>query len=424
LVVDTARSNVALVQPRQLAERQLELDHQRTARFPALLARKQARMSASPLAFLRGAAPLFYEMLAADPDLAGGPAGEGWIQGDAHLENFGAFSPASEEAGVWKKGHAIFQLNDFDEATRGAWRWDALRLTTSLLLAARELGQSGPTVLALCEALLDAHSQALFAATPLPPVPEAVALLVQKVDGRTRRKLLEDRTVASGSARHFVRGERYTDLAPEVAQAVPAALRTFAERTAQSGGPKPEQLEILDVAFRIAGTGSLGSLRAAVLTRGKGGDDGGWLFDLKEQPGSSVDVLAPRDAAGSRADEVEKAFRVCVEQPPRMLGTSRLGDTDVLVRRLTPQEDKLSLTRLRPEQLPGLARYLGALLGAAHRRGRAAEFPAWTAKQRGGLLERAVTLAGIHEAVYLELCLLMRGTTPEPEEFPGEIDHA
>lgn len=420
MVAGEPSGSVAFVQPRRLAERQLELDRQRTARFPALLARKQARMSASPLAFLRGAAPLFYEMLAADPDLAGGPAGEGIIQGDAHLENFGAYSPASELGGVWKKGHATFQLNDFDEATRGAWRWDALRLTTSLLLAARELGQSGTTVLTLCEALLDAHSQALFTSAALPPVPQAVALLIEKVDGRSRRKLLEDRTVASGTTRHFVRGERYVDVAPEIVQAVPEALRTFAERTAHSGGPKLDQLEIVDVAFRIAGTGSLGSLRVAVLTRGKGGDDGGWLFDLKEQPGSSVDVLAPGERAGSRAEEVEHAFRVCVEQPPRMLGTSRLGETDVLVRRLTPQEDKLSLSRLKPEQLPELARYLGALLGSAHRRGRAAEYPAWTAQQRRGLLERAVTLAGVHESVYLELCLLLRGTKPEHESSEAE----
>jgi uncharacterized protein (DUF2252 family) len=255
----------------------------------------------------------------------------------------------------------------------------------------------------------------LFTGAALPPVPQAVSLLIEKVDGRSRRKLLEDRTVASGTTRHFVRGDRYVDVAPEVAQAVPAALRTFAERTAETGGPKPEQLEILDIAFRIAGTGSLGSLRVAVLTRGKGGDDGGWLFDLKEQPGSSVDVLAPSVTSTSRAQDVENAFRVCVEQPPRMLGTSRLGETDVLVRRLTPQEDKLSLARLEPEQLPELARYLGALLGSAHRRGRAAEFPDWTARQRRGLLERAVTLAGVHESVYLELCLLLRGTTPELE---------
>ncbi|MDF3065843.1 MAG: hypothetical protein K0R38_1444 [Polyangiaceae bacterium] len=372
-------------------------------------------MSASPLAFLRGAAPLFYEMLAADPELASGPAGEGVIQGDAHLENFGAFSPALEEAGTWRKGHATFQLNDFDEATRGAWRWDVLRLTTSLLLAGRELGQSGPAVLGLCEGLLESHSAALFSQARLPPVPPAVAALIAKVDGRSNRRLLEDRTVASGAARHFLRGERYADVSPEVAAAVPATLQTFAERTARRDGPRPEQLELLDVAFRIAGTGSLGSLRVAALTRGKGGEDTGWLFDLKEQAGSSVDVLAPRPAVASRADEVESAFRTCVEQPPRMLGTSRLGVTDVLVRRLTPQEDKLSLSRLQPGQLPELSRYLGALLGAAHRRGRSTDFPAWTPRQRGGILERAVTLAGIHEAVYLDLCLLARGERPEPQ---------
>jgi uncharacterized protein (DUF2252 family) len=404
------------VQARLLAERQLELDRERTARFPALLARKQARMSTSPLSFLRGAAPLFYEMLAADPDLAGGPAGEGIIQGDAHLENFGAFSPAVEEGGVWHKGHATFQLNDFDEATHGAWRWDVLRLTTSLLLAGRELGQSGPAVLALCQGLLDSHSEALFHEARLPPVPEAVAALIAKVDGRPNKKLLEDRTaVGGGGGRHFVRGDRYTDVSADVAASVPAALSTFAARTAARGGPRPEQLELLDVAFRIAGTGSLGSLRVAALTRGKGGGDAAWLFDLKEQAGSSVDVLSARAPGSSRAEEVEGAFRACVEQPPRMLGTSSLGSTDVLVRRLTPQEDKLSLTRLAPAQLPDLSRYLGALLGAAHRRGRSAEYPSWTAKQRSGILERAVTLAGVHEAVYLELCLLARATPPDPD---------
>jgi uncharacterized protein (DUF2252 family) len=396
------------MQARRLAERQLELDRQRVLRYPQLLARKQLRMSGSPLAYLRGAAPLFYEMLAAEPDLASGPEGFGIIQGDAHLENFGAYSPAVEEDGVVKKGHATFQLNDFDEATHGAWRWDVLRLTTSLILAGRELGQSGPAVLALCERLLESHVEAAFGAAPLPPLPRPVAELIAHVDGRTRKKLLDDRTEATGHQRHFVRGERYAELPDAVARSVPAALALFAERTAQQGGPRPEQLEVLDLAFRIAGTGSLGALRVAVLTRGKGGDDGAWLFDLKEQSASSVDVLAPRPASASRAAEVESAFRTCVELPPRMLGTSRLGEHDVLVRRLTPQEDKLSLSRLRAEDLPELAAYLGALLGRAHRRGRSGDFQAWTARDCVGILERAVALAGIHEAVYLELCLLAR----------------
>jgi uncharacterized protein (DUF2252 family) len=402
------------VEPRRLALRQLELDRQRTARYPALLARKQARMSASPLAFLRGAAPLFYELLAADPELGAGPDGFGFIQGDAHLENFGAFSPAVREAAGWKKGHATFQLNDFDEATRGAWRWDVLRLTTSLLLAARELGQSGPKVLSLCELLLESYAAAACTEAPLPPTPRAVAELVERVDGRSKKKLLDDRTEVAGDERHFVRGDRYTDVSGAIVRAVPEALALFVERTADKGGPRPEQLEILDVAFRIAGTGSIGSFRIAVLTRGKGGDDGSWLFDLKEQAGSSVDVLSPRAASDSRAAEVEAAFRACVDQPPLMLGTSRIAGYDVLVRRLTPQEDKLSLTRLEREELGPLATYLGALLGAAHRRGADRTFPAWSASDRGGVLERAVALAGIHEAVYLELCRLTR-ETPSPD---------
>jgi uncharacterized protein (DUF2252 family) len=348
--------------------------------------------------------------------LAAGPAGLGIIQGDAHLENFGAFSPALQEAGGWKKGHATFHLNDFDEATHGAWRWDVLRLTTSLLLAGRELGQSGPQVLGLCELLLQSHVACAFSGAPLPPVPRPVAELVAKVDGRSKRKLLEDRTEAAGAQRHFVRGDRYTDVTDDVARAVPQALAIFVARTADKGGPKLEQLEILDVAFRIAGTGSLGSLRVAVLARGKGGDDGSWLFDLKEQSGSSVDVLAPRSPNKSRAMEVEDAFRTCVEQPPRMLGTSQLAGYDVLVRRLTPQEDKLSLSKLKADDLGALSTYLGALLGSAHRRGRASEFPAWSARDCAGILERAVVLAGIHESVYLELCLLARGVVPEAED--------
>jgi uncharacterized protein (DUF2252 family) len=396
------------MQARKYAERQLELDRQRTQRFPALFARKRARMSASPLAYLRGAAPLFYELLAADADLSGGPAGDGVIQGDAHLENFGAYSPAHEEAGVWKKGHATFQLNDFDEATHGAWRWDVLRLTTSLVLASRELGQNGPAVLTLCEHLLQSHVAAAFAGAPLPPAPRSVLELVARVDGRSGKKLLEDRTETAGHERHFLRGDRYGDLPEAIARAVPDALRSFAERSASRGGPRPEQLDLLDVAFRIAGTGSLGSLRVAALTRGKGGVDGAWLFDLKEQPGSSVDVLLPRAPGSSRAREVEDAFRSCIDQPPRMLGTSRLAEQDVLVRRLTPQEDKLSLSRLKADELPVLSAYLGALLGAAHRRGRSAEFPTWTSRDCAGILERAVALAGIHEAIYLELCLLAR----------------
>lgn len=396
------------MQPQRLAQRQLELDRQRVARFPALFAHKLSRLCASPLGFLRGAAPLFYEILAEQPELAEGPEGFGWIQGDAHLENFGAYSPAVLDDGDWKKGPATFHLNDFDEAARGQWRWDVLRLTTSLVLSSRELGQPGPVVIRLCERLLDSYVDAAFSQIPLPEQPRPVARLVERVEGRSRKQLLDDRTVLERHQRHLVRGERYFDATEELRRQVPAALALFAERTAANGGPRIEQLEILDIAYRVAGTGSLGAVRVAALTRGKGGEDGSWLFDLKEQVRPSILALAPQDLPGSRAEQVELAFRACVEPPPRMMGTSLLGEYEVLVRRLTPQEDKLSLGQLKAEDLPGLAAYLGALLGSAHRRGQSGDFRRWSGSDLSGILERAVTLAGIHEAAYLELCLLAR----------------
>jgi uncharacterized protein (DUF2252 family) len=396
------------MQPRRLAQRQLELDRQRMARFPALIPHKLSRLCASPLGFLRGAAPLFYEILAEHRDLSEGPAGFGWIQGDAHLENFGAYSPAVLDHGGWKKGHATFHLNDFDESARGQWCWDVLRLTTSLVLSGRELGRAGPVVIGLCERLLDSYVDAAFSEAPLPPQPRPVARLIERVDARSRKKLLDDRTEVEAQQRHFVRGERYFDAPQELRDQVPAALALFAQRAASSGGPGLEQLAIVDVAYRVAGTGSLGAVRLAVLTRGKGGEDKNWLFDLKEQVRPSILTLAPQELSGSRAEQVEQAFRACVQPAPRMMAASKLGELEVLVRRLTPQEDKLSLSQLKAADLEGLAAYLGALLGSAHRRGRATEFRPWSPLELTGILERAVELAGIHEAAYLELCLLSR----------------
>src|SRR5262245_46151075 len=140
--------------PKALARRQLETDRERTRRFPDLFARKLSRMTASPFSFLRGSAPLFYEIATGSGALGDGPAGDGWIVGDAHLENFGAFSVEGdpEEDGDRRKW-VDFNLNDFDETVRAPWRCDVLRLATSVILAGRELSIDGVAALELAEKL-------------------------------------------------------------------------------------------------------------------------------------------------------------------------------------------------------------------------------------------------------------------------------
>jgi len=413
------------LRPAALADRQVAVDRERTARFPELFQRKMQRMTASPLAYLRGAAPLFYEILAARPELAEGPPGEGTLVGDMHLENFGAYQPepskgdpAAAASGGKKHRAAVFDLNDFDDAIVGPWRLDVLRLATSVLLGGRELGASGLVALSLVDALLDAWARSAFERAPVPEAPPPVVALVEQVQSRSRTALLDARTEVVNGKRRFVRGPRYADLAPEVIAAVPAAFEQYVAALPAEEVPHKGSFAILDQALRIAGTGSLGGLRIAVLVEGKGGPDHHWVFDMKEQ-GDPSGALLLGPPAMDPAERVASSFRACVERTPRMMGVTKLGaagafsGTSLFVRRLSPQEDKLNLRRLRASDLPLLAAYLGALLGAAHARA-ATKAPSarWSPTELSTIREHAIDLAGIHEAVYLALCERARGIVP------------
>jgi uncharacterized protein (DUF2252 family) len=396
------------VDPVQLARRQIAIDRERLKRAPHLFAHKVARMAISPLALLRGSAPLFYEFLGRHPALAEGPPGEGWLVGDAHLENFGAYRTGAlslvETRLSHRKEGVVFDLNDFDDAFVGPWRFDVLRLLTSLVLGGREMGVDGRRALELCDALLGAYVGAAFHSKRIPSGPAVVTRLVESVQGRTRTQLLDARTEIVRGNRRFVRGPRYEPLVPKLRAKAEKAFAKYAKKLPRADRVPAQALEVLDAAFRVAGTGSLGCLRIALLARGKGGRDGAWIFDMKSQgaPSSACLVRPPRLEP---AERVSAAIEACLARPPRMIGATRLRGESMFVRRLMPQEDKLDLATLPEADLEPLARHLGALLGAAHRRGakRPPRRP-WTEDEHAGLLARAIALAGMHESMYLAYC--------------------
>ena len=89
---------------------------------------RHQRMSASAFAFYRGGAAIMANDLAGTPD----SGIRAQLSGDAHLSNFGGF--ASPERTL------VFDVNDFDETLPGPWEWDLKRLAASLVLAGRHLG--------------------------------------------------------------------------------------------------------------------------------------------------------------------------------------------------------------------------------------------------------------------------------------------
>jgi uncharacterized protein (DUF2252 family) len=104
------------------------LEEQDATREPDLVPVRHGRMLVSPFTFYRGAA----KIMAAD--LADTPTAGLQVQlcGDAHLSNFGAF--ASPERRL------LFDLNDFDETLPGPFEYDVKRMAASFTIAGRNNG--------------------------------------------------------------------------------------------------------------------------------------------------------------------------------------------------------------------------------------------------------------------------------------------
>jgi uncharacterized protein (DUF2252 family) len=99
-------------------------------RIPDLIPIRYGRMMVSPFTFYRGTANIMAV------DLAGTPVSglRAQLCGDAHLLNFGGFATPERRL--------VLDINDLDETLPGPWEWDLKRLAASFVFAARSNGFS------------------------------------------------------------------------------------------------------------------------------------------------------------------------------------------------------------------------------------------------------------------------------------------
>jgi uncharacterized protein (DUF2252 family) len=170
-----------------------------------------------------------------------------------------------------------------------------------------------------------------------------VGELLEGLRGRPRTKFLDGRTNRRGKQRVLrVDGKK----ALPVSDKQRARVTTFMEKYAEQQ-PNPDFYQPLDVARRIAGTGSLGVDRYVILIQGKGSPDGNYLLDLKEALPSS---LVPH-LKGLQPKWKTEAHRV-VELQRRTQAVSMaflqpvvVGKTSYILRGLQPTEDRVVFDR-------------------------------------------------------------------------------
>jgi uncharacterized protein (DUF2252 family) len=315
-------------------------------RDPERLALKFAKMRKNPFVFLRGSAHLFHARLKRAGVLKSAPTT--WCCGDMHLENFGSYQGAN--------GLAYFDINDFDEAALAPASSDPLHLLTSLWLAAAELGLDEGDTLPLVRATLDAYADALALGKAYwlerPTADGPVRLLLDQVAARDQADLLARRCTGVGKRRRLRVDGRH---ALPASEAQVHRVRAFVDEAVPGHG-----LEVLDVARRVAGTGSLGLDRYVVLVRGHGGVGEQQLLDLKPARPST---LAPISAARQPSWKTDAHREVAVQQ--RMQAVSmglvlplRWAGQPYVLRALQPGEDRLDLASLSHRHGGGLERSL------------------------------------------------------------------
>src|SRR5262245_60317082 len=241
----------------------MEFNRPFAARSPELLRYKVRRMARGPFSFFRGTFHLFARDVLAGAgqalSLLGGGGPELDLVGDIHGENFGTFKADD--------GLVHYDINDFDETTRGRFDFDACRLATSWFLAARDRAD-GAAPLSLEEAVrvalagLRAYSEALprlltKGKGPEPDVTEArpagcapIDDLVRKAAGGKRAKFIEGLTETRDGRRRLRRSEKYFNLPDDEGQ---QALRLLVDyRTRQGLTEKDSYFAAEDACGRVS----------------------------------------------------------------------------------------------------------------------------------------------------------------------------
>ncbi|CAJ0720067.1 hypothetical protein LMG6871_03485 [Ralstonia edaphis] len=310
-------------------------------RDPERLTRKLDAIAADPFSFFRGTNNLYAASLADAPLLHDAP--RTLVCGDLHLENFGSFKGDN--------GLVYFDMNDFDEALVAPFTVDLVRVLSSLQVASYSWKLADEDANNLCRRFLDTYAAALVDGKPR-WVERATATgivrdLLRGLRKRNRAAYLAQRTERDGNRIHLrIDGRRTLRASKEEARHARRILQAYGE---QGNG---QRFIAIDVARRIAGTGSLGLERYSVLARPENDPATLRLIDIKLSiPSVWDDVLGDACSVApwrSEAGRVVDIQRLSQAISPALLrgvvyGAKGEKPKSYVVKSLQPTADRVAL---------------------------------------------------------------------------------
>jgi uncharacterized protein (DUF2252 family) len=378
------------------------LEEQNARREPDLVPVRHGRMLVSPFTFYRGAA----KIMAADLKDTPRAGLTTQLCGDAHLSNFGVF--ASPERTL------LFDLNDFDETLPGPFEYDVKRMAASFTIAARNNGFAKAdthdatlaSVRAYREAMADFAQMGTmdiwYARLSEQELMAAIANLVRTGTGKSKKTAKKGQKAAEKATRKARTRDSLQALS-KLAERVDGDYRIVsqppivipARELAPSTGISEEDLqheihrqfrayratlqedrrhllerfEIIDMARKVVGVGSVGTRAFIVLLQGRDQQDPLFL-QVKEATASVLEDHLPKSVFKQPGERVVQGQRLMQAASDIYLGWTKGMQANRFLywRQLRDMKGSAEVETMNPLALTFYARQCGWTLARAHAR--------------------------------------------------------
>ncbi len=379
------------------------LEEQNATREPDLVPVRHGRMLVSPFTFYRGAAKIMAADLK-DTPRAGLIA---QLCGDAHLSNFGVF--ASPERAL------LFDLNDFDETLPGPFEYDVKRMSASFTIAARNNGFTKAEAHDVTLASVRAYREAMAGFAEMRTMEiwyarlseqELMAALdsavgaqkgkAQKKEAQERKKAAEKGALKARTrdslqalsklAEHVDGNYRIVSQPPivipvrelkllaglspdEIQHLVREQFRSYRSTLQDDRRHLLERFQVIDVARKVVGVGSVGTRAFIVLLQGRDQEDPLFL-QVKEATTSVLEDHLPKSRYKQHGERVVQGQRLMQAASDIYLGWTKGVEANrwLYWRQLRDMKASADVESLRPFGLNFYARQCGWTLARAHAR--------------------------------------------------------
>jgi uncharacterized protein (DUF2252 family) len=379
------------------------LEEQNATRDPDLVPVRHGRMMVSPFTFYRGAA----KIMAAD--LKDTPTAGLNVQlcGDAHLSNFGVF--ASPERTL------LFDLNDFDETLPGPFEYDVKRMAASFTIAAHNNGFTTADARAATLVSVGAYREAMAGFADMPTMDvwyahlsEDVLMSALKNAARSVKGIEKtgvakagqkraEKTVAKAHTRDSLQAlsklaervdDQYRivsqppivipmrDLAglagfsfEEMERVIHEQFRRYRATLQDDRRHLLERFEVVDMARKVVGVGSVGTRAFIVLLQGRDQQDPLFL-QVKEATASVLEDHLPKSRYRQPGERVVQGQRMIQAASDIFLGWTKGAEANRYLywRQLRDMKGSAVIEAMVPEGLVFYARICGQTLARAHAR--------------------------------------------------------